>query len=399
MPSPTARLERIRLLKFGKHASATDVTTDAATSYFLDARNGFQITTDQQRVERPLIQSDNYNYLSVNGVKESGLAYDLELRGINGGAGNGTSSAYATKTQLGSILDVVCGTNGSDGTGDNLGTQTATNLVTAGGAGTMVAPVGNALLARGATSGVYQAREVITSADPDFTVARPFLQADSTPEQAEDGSECFASASWYLNAANANHIHGWHEVEGDSFTRKFFGGMTSMGFTFEAGGLCMANMDWSCTNWTDAGNGGTLTYAAQPAGFPVVGKEILFCIGSTRYDLISATIDLGLESTPKTALDAPNALSGYKCIKFDPKITCQFYYNEALHAALQAANTSQDISLQAGVTAGSAALFRMPNADPREVKHSTTDGIETIDVTFHATIPSAGDGSLRIHLF
>ena len=41
----------------------------------------------------------------------------------------------------------------------------------------------------------------------------------------------------------------------------------------------------------------------------------------------------------------------------------------------------------------------MPNADAREVKHSTTDGIETIDVTFTGTNPTAGNGALRMHIF
>ena len=149
----------------------------------------------------------------------------------------------------------------------------------------------------------------------------------------------------------------------------------------------LCNMEWQATNWEDAASTGSFSTQAQ--GAPVVAKDLLFCLGDERYDLMSASVDLGLEFTPKTALEAANARSGYKCTRMLPTITCKFYYNETLFNALVGDSTTepvtQDINLQCGVTAGSAWAFRMRDGDPRDVKHTATDGIETIDVTFRAT--------------
>jgi hypothetical protein len=400
MPSPTAYLERIRLLQFQKYATATDVTGDPASPYFLDARNGFMMDTDQARVPRDLIQNKNENWASINGVKSGGVNFGLEMRGLaNGGAGDGENADYTTETQIGTILDVICGINGANDTGDKTDAAapgSGTTVTLDGGGGTAT---GNAILVQGATSLVYQAREIVAEAAPSFTMGRSLLEADSTPEDPAANTVVYASSSWYLNADNANHVHGWFQAEGDTFTRKFRGCMSNMSFELESGGICMANTEWQATNWVASGTGGSLTYAAAPAGDPIIAKDLLFCIGSTRYDLISVSVDLGLEFTPKAALDATNAISGYKCIRMNPTITCKLYYDNSTFLNNLQAEGTLDLNLQCGVTAGRTMMFRMPNADPRDVKHSTTDGIETMDVVFHGTNPAAGNGGLRIHIF
>tara|TARA_R110000751_G_scaffold265397_1_gene364463 strand:- start:3642 stop:4838 length:1197 start_codon:yes stop_codon:yes gene_type:complete len=398
MPSPTAYLERIRLLQFQKYATATDVTGDPAAPYFLDARNGFMMDTDQARVPRDLIQNKNENWASINGVKSGGVNFGLEMRGLaNGGAASGETAAYDTETQLGTILDVITGANGANSTGGAADPAPGTGTTVATTAG--VWTVGTAMLLEGVTSGVLQAREVTVENSPDFTFDRTLLQADSTPENVDPSSVIYASSSWYLDAANANHLHGWFQAEGDTFTRKFRGCMSNMSFELESGGICMANTEWQATNWVASGTGGSLTYAAAPAGDPIIAKDLLFCIGNTRYDLISVSVDLGLEFTPKAALDATNAISGFKCIRMNPTITCKLYYDNSTFLNNLQAEGTLDLNLQCGVTAGRTMMFRMPNADPRDVKHSTTDGIETMDVVFHGTNPTAGNGGLRIHIF
>ncbi len=398
MPSPTARLERVRLLKFGKHASATDVTADAVTQYFLEPRSGMTLGTNQAKLERDLVRGDNEIYASINGVKETSLGFTLELRGINGGAGDSTSAAYTTKAQLGSLLDVVCGVNGNNDSGETTDAADAGSGTTV----TMDAATSlsdqNGVLVEGTLSGAYQAREVVGTSGDDVTICRPLTQASGVADTAAENKVAYASASWYLDADNANHTHGFFVAEGDSFTRKVYGAMSNLTIAFGNAEIGTAAFEFTGSNWTDAGNGGTLTFAAQAAGGPIVGTDSEIHLGSDRYDLIETSVDFGLEMTPKADLDSANGLAGYKVIRAMPKITCKFYFNETLFNTLQAENT-QDLLLQLGSTAGSCIAFRMPAADAREVVHSVTDGIETIDCVFHGTRPATGNGGMRVHMF
>lgn len=389
MGSPTARLERVRLLKFGKHANAQDVQTDPSTTYFLEPRNGFAITTDQQSVERDLVRGDNQNYSALNGVKATGINFDLEARGIDGGAGVGVGSAYLTKSQVGSILDCVCGASGTQNTGG----ETAA----AGSSGTTVeidtaSEPNLAMLVAGADSGQLQGR-VITAGfgTTTVTINQPLVDATGdTPalEDAADSSTAYAAATWYLDADNANHVHAWFEAEGDSFARKFYGCMSNAKLAIESGGLCLWNFEFQGTNWLDSAGG--LTFSAQDAGAPIVGLDVKMMIGDDltspngRWDLIEGAVDFGMSMSPKASLDADNGLSGFKVLGFNPTITAKFYFDEDLFNGLQQ-ETTREITLQVGETAGSAFLFRMGAADARDVKHTVTDGIETIDCVFHGT--------------
>lgn len=404
MGSPTARLERVRLLKTGKHANAQDISNDPATTYFLEPRNGFSITTDQDTVDRDLVRGDNENFASVNGAKATGITFDLEARGLQGGAGDGIAANYATNSQVGTLLDCIAGANGNNDTGQA--------TAAAGSSGTTVevddttATNGNAILVAGADSGVLQAREVSSGGGTTtLTIPRSLVDDTGTTPALEDAaasSTVYASSSWFLAAENCNHIHAWFHCDGDSFERKFFGCMSNAKMTIDPGGLCLWNFEFQGTNWTDVTGG--LTYAAHNAGEPTLGLDVKFMIGDSltspegRWDLIEGSVDFGMSMSPKASLDADNGLAGFKVLGFDPTITAKFYYNEDLFNGLQQA-TTRDISLQVGQQAGSCYLFRMPNADAREVKHTVTDGIETIDCVFHATRPTAGNGSLRVHMF
>ena len=404
MGSPTARLERVRLLKTGKAANAQDISNDPATTYFLEPRNGFTITTDQETVERDLVRGDNENYASLNGVKATGITFDLEARGLLNGAGDGVAADYATNSQVGTLLDCICGAVGSNDTGQA--------TAAAGSSGTTIetddttATDGNAVMVVGASSGVLQAREVVSGGGTTtLIVPRSLVDDTGTVAALEDAaasSTVYASSTWDLTPSNANHVHAWFQAEGDSFARKFFGCMSNAKLTIDPGGLCLWNFEFQGTNWTDVAGG--LTFAAQNAGEPTLGLDVKFMIGNSltspegRWDLIDGSVDFGMTMSPKASLDADNGLAGFKVLGFDPTITAKFYFNEDLFNGLQAA-TTRDISLQIGQQAGSAYLFRMPNADAREVKHSVTDGIETIDCVFHATRPTSGAGSMRIHMF
>ena len=398
MPSPTARLERVRLLKFGKHANATDVTADAATQYFLEPRNGMTLGTNQAKLERDLVRGDNEIYASINGVKDTSLGFTLELRGISGGAGDSTSAAYTTKSQLGSLLDVVCGVNGNNDSGETTDAADAgTGTIVTMDAATSLSDQ-NGVLVKGTASGTYQAREVVATAGDDVIICRTLTQADGTADSPAESEVAFASASWFLDADNANHTHAFFIAEGDSFTRKVYGAMSNLTMAFGNAEIGTAAFEFQGSDWTDAGNGGTLSFSAQAAGGPIVGTDSEIHLGSDRFDLIETSIDFGLEMSPKVNLDSTNGLSGFKVIRQMPKITCKFYFNEALFATLQG-ETTQDLLLQLGSTAGSCIALRMPAADARDVVHSVTDGIETIDCVFHGTRPAAGNGALRIHMF
>lgn len=408
MGSPTARLERVRLLKFGKHANALDVQTDAVTTYFLEPRNGFSITTDQETVERDLVRGDNQNYSAINGVKGTGINFDLEARGIDGGAGTGTTANYLTKSQVGSILDCICGDVGAQDTGG----ETAA----AGSSGTTVEldiasnPL-KALLVAGADSGQLQARVVTAGfGTTTITMNQPLVDATGdTPalEDAADSSEAFAPAVWYLDADNANHVHSWFEAQGDSFARKFYGCMSNAKVTIDPGGLCLWNFEFQGTNWIDSAGG--LTFAAQDAGAPIVGLDVKVMIGGNltspngRWDLLEGAVDFGMTMSPKASLDADNGLAGFKVLGFNPTITAKFYFDEDLFNGLQQA-TTRELTLQIGETAGSTFLFRMGAADARDVKQSVTDGIETIDCVFHGTRTSDTasvdlDSMMSIYMF
>lgn len=399
---PNIDLSRVLLLKFGKHASSTDVSADAVTQYFLEPQTDPELTTDVEKLDRDLVRGDNENYASIVGKKMTAINFNMEVRGIQqaggtGGAGDSQSAAYTTNTQLGSLLDCVCGVNGNNDSGEttdaaDAGTGTTVTMDAATSLSNQ-----NGVLVKGTTSGKYQAREVVSTSGDDVTICRELTTDTGAADTAAESEVAFASASWYLDADNANHIHAFFDAEGYAWRRKLYGCLGNCTFNVENGAVMTANFTMGGTDWLDVAEANP-TFTAQRAGTPAVAIDSAFHIGSTRYDLLETSIDLGLTMQDKTTFDGTNGMAGFAVTRAQPVITAKLYYSDTLLNTLQGA-TTQDVLLQIGSTAGSTIAFRMPAGSTRNAKRSITNGMETIDVEFVGSRPTSGNGSLRIHLF
>jgi len=402
MSSPNVDLSRQVLVKFGKHASATDVSVDAVTTYFVEPQTDPEITTDVQKLERDLVRGDNEEYNLEVGPKDTAINLTLEVRGAKtaggaGGSGDGVTAAYATNTQIGSLLDVVCGVAGTNAAGDTTDGSDAGSGTTVTMDGSSALGANQAILVKGTTSTKYEAREVISASSADVTVCRALTNDDGGADTALEAMVAYAASSWYLDADNANHTHAWFDVEGSNWRRKLFGCMGNCTFEFPSGGIATASFNFTGTDWSDVAEANP-TFSEQRAYNPVVCIDSPFHIGATRYDLLECSVDFGIQTQPKQSFDGANGFEGYAVTRKQPVITAKLYYSDTLMNTLQA-GTAQDVLAQFGRDAGSAIAFRMPAGAPRNAKRSITNGLETIDVEFVGSRPSAGDGALRIHLF
>ncbi len=391
-------LLRNAVIKFRKHDSNTQFETAPSASpaaYFLEPLNSLLPVDGVTKLEKDIIRGDNHYSTFEVGPQEATLALELLVRGINGNDG-GSAATYATKTEIGQILDVICGVDGNDdgvAGGSDVVTNATPDITVDPGEGSDYT-IGNAVLFNTGTEWV--AREITGIATDTLTMDRGWSGTATS-------ANIVPSASWYLDAADPSHTHAYFLVESDGTTsatewgRALFGCMSSATLNVPNGGLVTLSTDWQTTKFTSPAHS-SLTFSAPTVGDEIVAIDSPFFIGSTQTDLIELSVDFGLELQKHQTYDGTNGFSGYKVIRKRPVITGKIYYNQTTMATLQGA-TAQDLAVQLGRSGAGAMYVRMPAASIESATRSDFNGQEAIDFVAVGTRPSAGNGALRIHLF
>ena len=388
MSSPTAQGSRLLFLQAGKHASATDVSTASSGLVFLEPVADPGLPNDKYKVERNLLRGDGENYARTAGHRDiSGqVTIDMELRGIGSGAGDGVSSSYATKSNIGLMLDTLTGAAGVDssgetthasdaGTGTSIVIDAATSLVAGGG-----------VMVSNTTEGKLCAREIVSVASPTLTVDRALYDDDGGADPALEAAVAYGSASWYVDADAVNPIHQHIRAETADMRLDYYGCAGNATLSIPTGSApCMWSTSWNFSDLIETTADEDPTFSAQSAGVPVVAVDSQLFLGATLYDAWDLSVDLGAQVSPKPSISGANGVNGYKIDGFKPTISGKFFYSESLLVTLQG-TTAQD------------AYFRMPAGD-FTASRGVENGMEIINWSALGTRPSAGNGALRIHLF
>lgn len=400
--------ERLARLAIGLHSSAADWETFPSSTVDIDPD---QISKPEWTyVNLPInpYRGDGEGEPGINGAKAASIPLDFVLRGVNSGAGDGVSTSAATKMDaIRLVLEALTGSAVSDDSGDTtdgVDAGTGTTVTMDGAAGNTD---GNAILVKGATSGLYQAREVVSTSGADVTVCRA-LTSGGGADTADEGEVAYASASWYLDADLGDHKHlGVDYEEDDGTRRQLYAGLGNGVFRLTGGAKLLFNTNLVFSDWEDVASG-LSAYSAPTRGDPTPVIDAPFWMGSSEYLAYGHEIDLGLQLSPRTSDNAPNGFYGHRVFGFNA--TWKFKIlrggltreaNEALLNTLQARATTQDLLLQVGRTPGACWAFRAPAADIM-AKEIVDNGQTVIECTAelkrsgnHSNVP----GALRIHAF
>lgn len=390
-------LSRIRLVKSGLHATNVQWEADTSVSY-INLEPVGDISLDGLTVGKNAdlsLRNDGEMAAATLGVKSTKIAIPLRVRGINGntgGAVNGTTS-----TEIGHLLNALCGADVSNGTGSTVGVgSTSTTLTVASGAGFTV---GQAVMFSNGTENII--REIVSKSTNVLTLCRAYTGTAT--------GTVYASATWVVQPAAINPKHIALDIEGDGDRYKLLGMMGGFSFGFPAqGGVVTMNLDLEGTHWTRESTG--LTFTAPTVGSAIPAIDASFYVGATEYDLKDAAFQLEVTKQKREHYAGINGFTGFDVIdrkaKFNGKLRAGALTGEvgvSLLDTLRGA-TTQDVLLQVGRTAGAAMAIRFPNFDfaGDSVKRVIDNGREAID--FNGVGARSGNqanvaGACRIHLF
>lgn len=387
----------IRWLQVGVQSGVTD-TPGSFT--FLDPQGDFFPEAVQGKTPVDTQRDDGEFSAPVLGPKSGGFSFTGLVRGKGVGAGYVSGAGVAAVGgEYDALFDALFGVAGSHGTGYVIsGTGSDTDTVAL--ADTSGHPVGNGILVDTGAGAVtrYEAREVTaittnTSADLDRA-----LQAAPT------GAEtAYASTSWYADADNSAHNHLYFKAEGENWRRDFLGCALKLSLVCPAGGPALWQWQVMCDDWDDVAEANpTYSSPTSAAALHVLGSP--FWWGSTKTELIECQIDFGFEPEPRAATEGVNGAVGWIYRYTGARFSGKMYHVDATMAGMQSSST-YDIAFQLGdmtasTTPGNCLYTRIPafspDGDPKFEKHA---GIDVISFSGLATRPSAGNGSLRMHLF
>lgn len=345
------------------------------------------------KLERKLVRGNGHQYARRAGAQVTSLDLEFLVRGLDTPAAS-TVLAATTGLEIGWLYNSVFGMTASAGTGTTItgsdGVARTIGLTQRSGF-----PVGNAILFSNGTEMI--AREIVASGSGagDVTVDRDF------PGTAT--GTAYASVSWYLNAANSNHIHTSWDCLGDNWRRKLAGCLGNMIIPIVGGQLLSAKFALQGTLWESA----TVDGASFSA--PAVGEEIKclaasIFLGDDQYNLIDGEFNLGLAPTPRPTPAGINGFLGFQCKEPTPGLKGKFQFGtltgevtDTLLRAMQGDGT-YDAAVQIGTQAGAACYIRAPNAD-FTIDLDKADGFDVASFESMFTMPDAGNGAVRFHLF
>jgi hypothetical protein len=387
---------RVVDLRMALHSASTDFTTMPGSLKFVEPSSGVTYIGSYNAIERDLERSDAMPYSKLQGTKNTGLRnLSIPLKGINGGAGDGTSTSASTKMDIAyDLLTAFTGRAVDDATGDTTtssGTGTTINATSHGFS------VGESVLVAGADSGKLQARFITGDATDDFTVCRSLTQDDGTAEGTDSGVVIYAGAVWQFHHTNEQHIHLAADIETSEGRRQLLGMLGNPSIQFPSGGVAALSVDLDGTDWA-ASEKANPSFSAPTAGSHIKVINSPLYLGSNLYMASELSFEFGLEIQERASDGAPNGRFGYCVVNKAPVLRARVHYgaltspNEVTDAFLQAlqGETNQDVLLQVGRAAGACMAIRLPDADIRVGDPERTNGQWTLSLEMRGTRPAGG---------
>lgn len=369
----------------------TDVTF-ASVEPFAEPR----LVATIQKNARNLVRGDAHQYARRTGAQVTSLDIELFIRGLATPADN-TVLAVTTSLEYAWLFNSVFGQAGVCGTGATItgGVGASSTLIVGETAGF---PVGNAVLFSNGTENV--AREIVArsaaSGAGTLTLDRDYTGAPA--------GVAYGSISWYLNAANSNHLHTAWDLLGDNWRRKLSGCLGNMVIPVPTGGqMLSARFGLLGTAWESATVDGA-SFSAQTYGSEIKALAASIFLGDDQYNLIDGEISLGLTPNPRPTPAGVNGFLGYACKEPTPSMKGKFQFGaltgeltDTLLRAIQG-ETTYDAAVQFGVMPGACMYSRFPALD-MTIDLDKADGYDVAAFDGMACRPSAGNGAMRFHLF
>ncbi len=191
-------------------------------------------------------------------------------------------------------------------------------------------------------------------------------------------------------------------MEAENWRRDFWGCACKLTINLPAGGLAQYNWEVMANTWADVAEG-SVTYSSptSAAALSVLGSP--FWIGATKTELIDATITINVDAQPRGATEGSEGQNGWISNYSGSTIQGRIYHNDTTLGNFQSSNT-YDVAFQLGdvssdATKGNCVYIRIPALAVETANIETYNGVDIINFTGRATRPSAGNGSLRFHLF
>jgi hypothetical protein len=401
-------LDRQTFLQFGKHASATDFTSTPGTLYALTPESADFRPLGTSVIERDLMASDNRNFFSAVGIKElTQRPLVMEVKGLS--SGTVAARNRLTDSDMGAILDVVCGADGIDA----LSTDATTSSVSGA----------SLTLSLGTPYTVGQAISVnVGAAGVEFREPRAIVGNVITMDRALVGTMAISTpvrraCTWRYNPSNTEHVHGYFNAEGQGWRRTYTGCMSSGTFNFPDAGKCTFSTSWDFDDFQNQAPTSP-SFVAPNGGAPIVAVNSTFHVGASRFIASGASLDLGLEYQRRETSAGINGGLGFKVTRKKPVFRCNVYgpglaaLNEMLEnsgtpsvrdvagTALVGGSlrTSYDVAFQVGNANGRGMYIVMPAAELRG-RVVEQNGMHMVALECVANSPGAGGDVLRIHLF
>lgn len=386
-------LERNRLFRIGKHATAGESLTAPGSMIFVEPASPFAPNPAFEQLDRPSQRADGSMRPAINGRRLRDLGSPaFHLRGLETVGGDGvTVDASAHAQILDVILEAVFGSAPTEPTGETTDASDAGTGTTVTASTSTSFAAGDLIAIEGATSGRLQPRQVVSVSGADITIDRTLLDDTGAAEDAAEDSVIYALASWEWNPDTSSVKHLAVDYERETGRRLFVGALpTSCVFNFAEGQPITCTLNGlSSTTWSDEADANP-SFSLATEGSEIIALDERFYIGGAQYLARDhqITVDLGIQ--PLTADAGPNGHLGF--VRVSPSVTwtCSIYRGsdsraatEAFENTLQGVST-QDLALAVGTSAGALAYWRMPAATI-QATHTALDGLEGLALEARAT--------------
>jgi len=397
----------IRYLQIAKQDAGVTEVPGSTEFNFVDFQ-GDPIYADSapNKVEVQLQRDDGEMAEAVEGQRTGGINFTTLIRGTGDGASDEVSSDPA---ELSVLMDVACGFDGQLGTGTVCDgtTQAVGQLdVEAGdGAqfkdGTSGTDCPSALIVNSSQSiAQWEAREVTGVSTDALTLDRDL---QGVPAAA---APVYAATSWYIDADNPEHDTVYADIEGTAFRDILLG--CGANFTINMDPTTpLAQIEWALmANDIDYDDSlATPTYSAPTSAGGIPVKNCPFWWGSTKTTLRSLSIASGLDLKPKKSTEGAQGNAGWLYEYSGAKISGELYYDHTIFKNAQGSTADTvDVAVQIGPTSasdtdGNCLYVRIPNMQLMGMVKASADGVDVMQFEGVARRPSAGNGSIRFHLF
>lgn len=403
-----ATLRRLRTLQMGLHTSGADWTTEPVTKKFV-APESAEVRTEFGHIERPFERGDGQGLAKLQGARVTQLQNLLvPVRGINGGAGNGTKTNAMTKMNIAAeMLVAVTGRDAQDFTGATAHASAAgdeSELILAAPPVDLVA--GAPVLIK-CSDGKYHARFITAVDGASLSLSHKLRSSTNAQVTPTAGEEVYAGALFATNEANGDHKHLFADAEDALGRRKLYGLLGNATFQVAAGNVLKMAMNLEGTTWDNPAKASP-SYSAPTQGDHLKIVNCQLMLDDDAYMARDFAFDWGFRPEARLADDAPAGHWGFFGDFGEPTLTFRLHagtitapkeVTDAYLVETLMGEGTRNLLFQIGRSPGGAGVLWIPAADIRATVVDEGAG-KYINVTAIARAPDDGlDGMVRFGVF